>query len=292
MSSDALKKVNGEPERKAASEYTETNPAIARPSGFYQRAVSSEVYGEPEARADLAALYQVLHRLEMTDLIHTHISMRVPNEPEHMLINEFGYQFDEITPANLLKVDFKGNLVLGTTGTYSTDSTGRMPNPSAANFHGGCYLNRPEINCVIHTHTVAGIAVSTMQCGLLPMTQHSLVIHDELGYLEYGGLGASESIERISAATQGKHCFVMKNHGLLALGETAASAFQRIYYLETSCKIQCAALSAHTPLNQISSELVEKVASVHRKRRTKNYGGKQWESMLRMLDRSESINDH
>ena len=175
--------------------------ASTRPSGFYAKEADSQVYGEPEARADLAALYQVLHRLGMTDLIHTHISMRVPGEPEHMLINEFGYHFDEITPSNLMKVDFHGNLVLDTTGTHSTNGSGRKCNPSAATFHGGCYVNRPEIKCVIHTHTLSGIAVSTMQCGLLPITQHALVIHDELDYLEYQGVGVVDSAERISEGT-------------------------------------------------------------------------------------------
>ena len=273
-----------------SSEETHSKPELAttRPSGFYRKKPRDQTYGEPEARADVAALYQVLHRLGMTDLIHTHISMRVPDEPEHMLINEYGFHFDEITPENLLKVDFNGKPVVDTTEMIASDASGRTCNPSAATFHGGCYVERPEVQCVIHTHTIPGIAISTMQCGLLPITQHALVIHDELDYLEYEGVGAVDSAKRISEATREKWCFVMKNHGLLALGETAASAFQRIYYLETACKVQCAALSAHTPLNYISPETREKVAAVHQKRRTKNYGVKQWESMIRMLDREPS----
>src|SRR3954466_9324823 len=127
---------------------------------------------EWETRCDLAALYRVVHDLGWTDLINTHMSARIPGEPEHFIINRYGEMFDEITASSLIKMDMDGN-VLGEAGRF---------NNAGFTIHSGVYKARPDANCVMHTHTRAGAGVSMLANGLRPISQDALQVYDDVAY--------------------------------------------------------------------------------------------------------------
>ena len=135
---------------------------------------------EWQTRCDLAALYRIVHHYKMTDLIYTHLSARVPGEPNTFLLNRYGDMFDEVTASSLVKMDMDGN-VIGDQSRF---------NLAGFNIHSGAYKARPEINCVMHTHTRAGVAVAATERGLLPISQHVMLIWNDISYYEYGGPGS------------------------------------------------------------------------------------------------------
>lgn len=231
---------------------------------------------EWETRCNLAALYRILHHLRMTDLVYTHMSARVPGEVDTFLINRYGDLFDEITASSLVKMDFDGN-VIGDPARF---------NRAGFNIHSGVYMARPDVNCVMHTHTRAGIAVSATERGLLPISQHSLVVIHDLAYHDYGGPGTLEEREAVGASCARANNIIMRNHGLLALGTTIPSAFKRMYYLEQSCQIQTAAIAQNEPLVMIRDEVQQATFEMMKNNQSEaNYGDFEWESLVRMLER-------
>ena len=231
---------------------------------------------EWQTRCDLAALYRIVHSLRMTDLIYTHLSARVPGEENHFLINRYGDLFDEVTASSLVKMDFDGN-VLGDQSRF---------NLAGFNIHSGAYMARPDVNCVMHTHTRAGIAVAASQRGLLPISQHALAVLDDLGYHDYEGPGVLEEREAVGLSCAKANCVILRNHGLLTMGETIPMAFKRMYYLELACQIQSSAVASGEPLLLIRDDVIEATAKLHESRRSSGeYGALEWESLLRMLDR-------
>ena len=227
-------------------------------------------------RCDLAALYRILHYLRMTDLVYTHMSARVPGEDDTFLINRYGDLFDEITASSLVKMDFDGN-VLGDPARF---------NMAGFNIHSGVYIARPDVNCVMHTHTRAGIAVGATKRGLLPLSQHSLVVLNDLAYHDYGGPGTLEERESVGESCARANNIIMRNHGLLTLGKTIPDAFKRTYYLEQSCQIQSAAAAFNEPLVMIREEVQKATFDlIDQNQNNPDYGEFEWESLLRMLDR-------
>ena len=231
---------------------------------------------EWNVRCNLAALYRILHHLRMTDLVYTHMSARVPDEENTFLINRYGDLFDEITASKLVKMDFEGNVV-GDPARF---------NMAGFNIHSGVYMARPDVNCVMHTHTRAGIAVSASKRGLLPISQHSLVVLNDLAYHDYGGPGTLEERDVVGQSCATANNIVMRNHGLLTLGDTIPSAFKRMYYLEQSCQIQTAAAALNEPLVMIRSDVQQATFELIQKSQSaRDYGSFEWESLLRMLER-------
>lgn len=231
---------------------------------------------EWEQRCNLAALYRILHHLRMTDLIYTHMSARVPGEKNTFLINRYGDLFDEITASSLVKMNFDGK-VIGDEKRF---------NMAGFNIHSGVYMARPDINCVMHTHTRAGIAVAISARGLLPISQHALAVHDEIAYHEYAGPGTLEEREDVGRSCAGANCIIMRNHGLLTLGETIPVAFKRMYYLELACQIQTTAVAGGEPMVMIRDDVIKATAELHAGRRASGaHGELEWESLLRMLAR-------
>lgn len=231
---------------------------------------------EWETRCNLAALYRVIHYLRMTDLVYTHMSARVPEEENTFLINRYGDLFDEITASSLVKMDFDGNV----------HGDPERVNMAGFNIHSGVYMARPEINCVMHTHTRAGIAVSATERGLLPLSQHSLLVLNDLAYHDYGGPGTLEEREDVGASCAKANNIIMRNHGLLTLGKTIPEAFKRMYYLEQSCQIQTAAQALNEPLVMIREDVQQATFEMtNDKQGQPEYGEFEWESLLRMLDR-------
>src|ERR1041384_4985250 len=186
---------------------------------------------EAQVRVDLAAAYQLAHLFKWTDLIYTHFSARVPGSDD-FLINAYGQMFDEITASSLVKIDHHGKVI--------EDPLGLGYNEAGFVIHGCMHEARPEINCVIHTHTRAGVAVSAMKCGLLPISQHAMRVQKQITYHDYEGIALYKEEQARMAADLGKtsKAMILRNHGLLALGETVREAFEVMYYLDCACQIQ------------------------------------------------------
>ena len=232
---------------------------------------------EWETRCNLAALYRIFHRLRMTDFIYTHLSARVPGEDGHFLINRYGEMFDEITASSLVKMDLDGNVV-GDPGNY---------NRAGFTIHSGCYMARPDANCVVHLHTRASIAVAALKCGLLPISQHSLKVLGTLGYHDYEGPATDlEERESLGRDAQGHDALILRNHGLLILGKTIQEAFSRSYFLEVACQIQVEALAGGQPPTIVPEDVQEHTKAMWEDRfRSGTAGEREWPTLLRSLER-------
>ena len=191
---------------------------------------------EWRTRCDLAALYRLAAREGWDDMIFTHISARVPGPEAHFLINPYGWFFEEITASSLVKVDLDGAIV---------QQTSSFINPAGFTIHSAIHAAREDAHFVIHLHTDAGIAVSAQQEGLLPLTQHALVVLPQMAYHDYEGIALNlDERQRIVADLGDKSLMLLRNHGILALGATAAAAWTAIFFLQRACVQQTMALSA------------------------------------------------
>ncbi|MBT9385999.1 class II aldolase/adducin family protein [Pseudooceanicola sp. CBS1P-1] len=190
---------------------------------------------EKQAREELAACYRLAAKYNFTDLIYTHITARVPGSDNHFLINPYGLQWGEITASSLVKIDVDGNIV---------GESAHGVNPAGFTIHSAIHMNREDAHWVMHTHTRAGVAVSCMEEGLLPLNQISLQFYDRVAYHDFEGIALDlEERQRIVADLGDKPVLVLRNHGLVAMGRSAAEMFNNMFYLERACEIQVAALS-------------------------------------------------
>ncbi len=232
---------------------------------------------EWQLRIDLAACYRLIAMHGWDDLIFTHISARVPGADEHFLINAYGLLFEEITASNLIKIDLDGNKVLES--PYPV-------NPAGFTIHSAIHEARADVGCVLHTHTRAGIAVSTQKEGLLPLSQISLVALASIGYHDYEGIALNaEEKPRLVADLGTKFFLILRNHGLLTVGATIPDTFLAMYALETACQSQIMAQSSGVPLTLISPQILAGIAA-QVDEVTKGLGGKlAWPGLLRKLDR-------
>jgi ribulose-5-phosphate 4-epimerase/fuculose-1-phosphate aldolase len=233
---------------------------------------------EWDARVDLAAAYQLGAVYKWTDLIYTHFSARVPDSHD-FLINPYGLMFDEITASTLVKVDLDGNIV--------DDPLGMGINEAGYVIHSCMHRARPEVNCVIHTHTRAGVAVSAMKCGLLPISQHAMMVQQEVTYHDYEGIALYKEEQARMAADLGKssRAMILRNHGLLTLGDSVRQAFEMMYYLDTACQIQIDACAGGLHNVQIMSQQAADTASEQFRREGRPANDKDWPALLRMLER-------
>ncbi|MFT3688458.1 class II aldolase/adducin family protein [Paenirhodobacter sp.] len=205
------------------------------------------------AREELAACYRLAAHYRFTDLIYTHITARVPGEDGHFLINPYGLRWEEITASSLVKIDVEGNKV--------GDSPYRV-NPAGFTIHSALHMNVHEAAWIMHTHTRAGVAVSCMEEGLLPLNQIALQFFDRIAYHDFEGIALDHAErERIVADLKGCPVMVLRNHGLIATGRSAAEMFNNMFYLERSCEIQIAALSTGRPLRAIGPEIARHVVA-------------------------------
>ncbi|WP_397451048.1 class II aldolase/adducin family protein [Pseudomonas sp. NA-150] len=184
-------------------------------------------------RTELAACYRLVAHFRMTDLISTHISVRIPGPEHHFLINPYGLFFEEMTASNLVKIDLQGNKV---------EASPHPVNPAGFLIHSAIHSAREDAQCVLHTHTKAGCAVAAQECGLLPLNQISMEFYGRVAYHEYEGIALNFSEkERLVADLGDKSVMILRNHGLLSVGDSVQQAFLRMYYLEKACDIQIAA---------------------------------------------------
>src|SRR2546421_11660855 len=233
---------------------------------------------EWQVRVDLAAAYQLAALFKWTDLIYTHFSARVPRS-EDFLVNPYGLMFDEITASSLVKVDPHGKVL--------EDPTGMGYNEAGFVIHGCMHEARPEINCVIHTHTRAGVAVSAMKCGLLPISQHAQYVEPMVTYHDYEGIALDMDERARMAKDLGKEskCMILRNHGLLTLGETVHEAWEMMYYLDCACQIQVDAMAAGMDNVLQMSRSPAATAFKQFNRPDRPALRKTWPALLRMMDR-------
>jgi ribulose-5-phosphate 4-epimerase/fuculose-1-phosphate aldolase len=232
---------------------------------------------EWQARVDLAAAYRLVALYGWDDLIFTHISARVPGAEHHFLLNPYGMMFDEVTASSLVKVDLKGNKM--------TDSP-YFINPAGFTIHSAVHAAREDALCVMHLHTDYGIAVSAQKDGLLPISQQAMFALSSLAYHDYEGLALDEEEKpRLVADLGDKNFMILRNHGLLTLGRTAAEAFLDMFLLERACRIQILAQSGGRELAKIPSNILDIVASQMSVVTMGQGAALTWPGLLRKLDR-------
>ena len=238
---------------------------------------------EWEARVDLAAAYRLVALYGWDDLIFTHLSARVPNvegRPEHhFLINPYDMTFDEITASSLVKIDVDGNPV---------DVSDRPVNPAGFTIHSALHMAREDAAAVMHLHTPHGQAVSAMRFGLLPHTQTAMIAAHDVAYHDYEGIATElDERERLVADLETKTAMILRNHGTLAVGDSVASCFLRLYFLERACEAQVLMLSASREnLAHADEGVAEKVAGQSNPKGAGLLAKRlAWPALLRKLDR-------
>ncbi len=228
-----------------------------------------------QARKDLAACYRLVAHFGMTDTIYNHISLRVPGYHDRFYINAFGLMYEEISASNLVTVDVEG--------TVLEDPTGLGINPAGFVIHGAIHRARPDVDCVLHTHTTAGVGVSAQEGGLLPISQHAALLHGLVAYHDSEGVAVdSDECERLTNDLGDKTVMILRNHGLLTVGNTVGEALQHMINLDTACRNQIAALAGGRPLVQISEAALEATADAVR--RFADYD-RDWAALRRLADR-------
>ncbi len=233
---------------------------------------------EWEARVHLAACYRLVDKFGMGDLIYNHITARIPGTEDHLLINLYGMLYKEITASSLVKIDVEGNILSKPDTDYGINVSGYV-------IHGCIHKARPDVQAIIHTHTRAGMAVSAMKCGLLPLSQTATRFFEHIGYHDFEGpaidLGERERLVR---DLNGHNAMVMRNHGLLTCGASVPQAFNLMYNLELACRSQVDAMAARTELNVPPDEIVRQAANLYQPGTRRPYGELEWHAMLRLLD--------
>ncbi len=232
---------------------------------------------EWQMRVDLAACYRMVAHYGWDDLIFTHISARVPGPEHHFLINPYGMMFEEITASSLVKVDLQGNIVMDT--DYNI-------NPAGFTIHSAVHEAREDAKCVIHLHTNAGIAVSTLKDGLQAYSQQSLFALSSMSYHEYEGVALNPDEKTRLVADLGTSNFmILRNHGLLTCASSVADAFLFMFLLQRSCEIQLQAQATGQPMIKIPDPILQGIQAQAEQVTRSAGGGLAWPGILRKLDR-------
>lgn len=245
---------------------------------------SMQPYCSPEewqARIDLAACYRLVDLYGMSDMMANHVSSHVPGEPGAFLINPYGMMYEEITASSLIKVNLAGEIL-------ATPDFGALDygiNRAGYVIHSAIHEARPELACVIHTHSWASMAVSALQCGLLPITQTAMRFL-KIGYHDYQGvvLDEAEKASLIADLGQGE-ALILRNHGALTVGRTIGEAFNWMHRIELACHSQLAAMACNTPLVQVPQPVLEATWANYQRGTRRPYGLMEWPALLRKLDR-------
>lgn len=239
---------------------------------------------EWQARCELAAAYQLADIYGMSDMAGTHFSMIVPGVDNQYLLNPFGRFYEEITASSLMKVDHEGNVISG-----STDAI----NISGFKIHGSVHKARPDLACIIHTHTEAINAIGMREEGLLPLTQKALTMLGFLAYHDFEGpavgMQSDEQVRLLANIGEHGRCIIMRNHGGMTVGATVAEAFVWMYKLESACRFQIAGQASQSKLVRPSDDIIAR--SVETGRKVYSRGGiaesgiLEWPALIRKLER-------
>ena len=231
---------------------------------------------EWQVRVDLAALYRLTALYGWSDLVFTHISARVPGADHHFLINPYGMLFEEITASSLVKVD---------ADCVAQHDTPFPVNPAGFTIHSCIHAARPEVQCVMHTHTRAGVAVSAQKGGLLPISQQATLIIGDVAYHDYEGVALrNDERPRLQADLGTHNLLILRNHGLLTTGRSIPGAFLAMYFLETACQIQIAA-QAGGDLVEVPRDIQKDTVAVMKAGSAGQGPMIAWPALMRKLDR-------
>ena len=258
---------------------------VKAPAHHAIRSLEGKVSPEEwKQRVELAALYRLVALHGWDDMIFTHISARVPGPEHHFLINPYGMLFEEITASSLVKIDTEGNKI---------EESPYPVNPAGFTIHSALHMNREDAHCVIHLHTVDGVAMSSQEHGLLPINQHAHMVVGDVAYHDYEGVALElGERERIVADVGDKHVVILRNHGTLTMGRTCADAFMRMYYLEKAASMQVRALAGGTKIYGINQGVAEKNAALAAGAFEGPISGLAWPALLRKLDRIDPSYKH
>ncbi len=238
---------------------------------------------EWQTRVDLAACHRLADLNGFSDIVWNHISARVPGQPNRFLINLFGLRFDEVTASNLVTLDENGEVAVA---PRSPD--GEVIDTGNSNFtgfviHSAIYNERDDVNCVMHSHSRAGLAISTLKEGFVPVVQDAFQFYNRVSYHEYEGLSLDlDERERLAASLGSNPVMIMRNHGLLTTGSTVAEAYVRMFYLELACQAQLDAFSMGREIHLPSEEVCEHAARQYQK--SAPAGTYEWPALIRQLD--------
>lgn len=243
-----------------------------RPPGF-----SPE---EWQTRVDLAACYRLVAHFGMSDLIYNHITARIPGT-DLLLINPYGLMYEEITASSLVTIDLDGQIVRNADPQYGINAAGYV-------IHSAVHAHRPDVHCVIHTHTRAGMAVSAMKCGLLPLSQTSMRFY-RIAYHDYESVALElDERERLVRDLGSHNAMILRNHGLLAAGPSIAQAFNTLYWLEMACKVQVDVMNSGQDIQLPPEHVLEKTWHLYQPQVRRPFGEMEWPAMLRLLDRRDA----
>ena len=243
---------------------------------------------EWQARVDLAACYRLVDLYGMSDMMANHISSHVPGEPGAFLINAYGLMYEEITASSLIKVNLAGDILVK---PEFRDESGLLDygiNRAGYVIHSAVHEARPEVACVIHTHSWASMAVSALECGLLPLTQTAMRFL-KIGYHDYMGvvLDDEEKVSLVQDLGAGE-ALILRNHGALVVGRTIGEAFNWMHRIELACHSQLAAMACNTPLVKVAQPVLEATWSNYQRGTRRPYGLMEWPALLRKLDRMDA----
>jgi ribulose-5-phosphate 4-epimerase/fuculose-1-phosphate aldolase len=241
---------------------------------------------EQQLRIELAAVYRLLHHYGWDELIWTHSTVRLPGPDHHFLINPYGLRFDEVTASNLVKVDPEGRII----GDPSQEI-----NPAGFVIHSAIHMMRPDIRCIIHTHTLAGMAIAAIDSGLLPISMYALGYDNQVSYHDFEGPSLDlDERARLGANLNDNNVLILRNHGLLTCGETVAQAFVRMFRLERACQVQLAAQSTGAKLvipsdevRRLSADLSDKFLSTKGGDGYSRLPNPEFDALLRLLDKKD-----
>lgn len=258
----------------------EDKPDDARPAGIEE--------AEWAVRVDLAAAYRLIDHFGMTDLVYNHITARVPGPGHGILINEFGLHYSEITASSLVKIDLDGNVL----DAPLPDGGDRKVNYAGYVIHSCIHRARHDIQCVLHTHSRATMAVSCLEQGLVPMTQEGLQFYNRVAYHDYEGMAVDLDEQGRLVADLGRYnAILMRNHGAVTVGATVSEAVRRMYYLESACRVQLEVMQAGAPVHMPTPEVCEHTARQWEQGEAAIGGGAtptfEWAAMKRLLDRKD-----
>ena len=237
---------------------------------------------EWEARVNLAAAYRLMDLYEMTDHISNHISVRVPAAHNEFLINPYGLLYKQMTASCMIRIDLDGNELFNPNDGYEHNQSGYV-------IHSAIHAARPDVDCVIHAHTLSGMAVSAMQCGLLPQVQMSMRWAHGVSYHDYESIVDVDERAQLVRELGNNDIMILRNHGLLTCGRTIAECFYNMFWLKRSCDLQVMLMSCNTALIKPSEAVIEKTWKAYepggRRHAQQKRGLLEWPSLLAELDR-------
>jgi ribulose-5-phosphate 4-epimerase/fuculose-1-phosphate aldolase len=236
---------------------------------------------ERELRIQLAACYRIFDYMGWSEMIFNHITVKIPGDEHHFLINPYGLHYSEVTASNLVKVDIEGNIV---------EETDYAVNPAGIVIHTAIHAARPDIHCITHTHTNAGMAVACSAEGLRNDNFYSALLHNQVAYHDFEGITVMDDEKpRLVANLGDKRLLILRNHGLLACGRSIPEAFMNLWSLERSCEIQVACDSTGRKIIPVRDEVLERSEQLMTMQSMGNPAGElEFDAFVRIIDKIDT----